>query len=139
MPFVHAVAMAEDPLTLVVSLDSNGCAHGDVYLDDGHSYAFRRGEFAHHDLVFKDGVLSSLVPASGAAGSLRSDVVVERIIVLGLPGGLAGWQVSLGSQRLEAEPGPILMEPGLPDTGLVVRKPGVKAAEEWSITFKSAK
>lgn len=35
-------AMASDPLTLVVVLDADGHASGDVYLDDGRSYAFMR-------------------------------------------------------------------------------------------------
>ena len=37
----------DDPYTLVVALDSKGCAEGDLYADDGKSFAFERGVFAH--------------------------------------------------------------------------------------------
>ena len=37
----------DDPYTLVVALDSKGCAEGDLYVDDGKSFAFERGVFAH--------------------------------------------------------------------------------------------
>lgn len=33
--------MAKDPLTLVVALDRSGGARGDLYMDDGRSYAYQ--------------------------------------------------------------------------------------------------
>ena len=38
---------ARDPFTLVVALDSNSKASGDLFLDDGHSFAFQRGQYVH--------------------------------------------------------------------------------------------
>jgi len=39
--------MAHDPFTLIVALDKDGKAEGDLYLDDGKSFAFKRGVYAH--------------------------------------------------------------------------------------------
>jgi alpha 1,3-glucosidase len=39
--------MAHDPFTLVVALDAAGKAEGDLYLDDGHSFAFTQGAYLH--------------------------------------------------------------------------------------------
>jgi hypothetical protein len=36
-----------DPITIVVILDEEANAVGDLYVDDGRSYAFQRGEFMH--------------------------------------------------------------------------------------------
>lgn len=44
-----------DPLTLVVALDKELKASGDLYLDDGHSFAFKSGQYIHRDFLF-DGV-----------------------------------------------------------------------------------
>ena len=39
--------MVKDPFTLVVALDESGNAEGDLYLDDGHSFAFTKGAYLH--------------------------------------------------------------------------------------------
>ena len=71
-------------------------------MDDGRSFAFQRGAFLHRTLRFADSRLSSS-PAQQARGTgltlaltgtpFSSDVVVERILILGLPGGPASWKV----------------------------------------------
>jgi hypothetical protein len=39
--------MAADPFTLVVALGEGGLARGDLYVDDGRSFAFLRGAYMH--------------------------------------------------------------------------------------------
>lgn len=39
--------MVNDPFTLIVALDEGGKASGDLYLDDGHSFAFTKGAYLH--------------------------------------------------------------------------------------------
>ena len=73
-------------------------------MDDGRSFAFQRGAFLHRTLRFAGGRLSSS-PAQQARGTaltlpltgtpFSSDVTVERIVVLGLPGGPANWKVRM--------------------------------------------
>ncbi len=43
----RGVAQVHDPLTLVVALDHQQQASGDLYLDDGRSFAFMRGQYVH--------------------------------------------------------------------------------------------
>ena len=35
--------MTADPFTLWIALDDSGSAQGDLYVDDGHSFAYQRG------------------------------------------------------------------------------------------------
>ena len=86
----------------VVALDADGAAEGDLYMDDGSSFAFQRGAQLHRRFRFAGGKLSSSSAdtARGAALTLplsgepfKTDVVVERIVVLGLTGGSAAWKV----------------------------------------------
>ena len=89
-------------LSQVVALDADGSAEGELYLDDGRSFAFQRGASLHRRFSFARGKLSS-APAEAAGGAaltlplsgepFRTDVVVERIVVLGLTGDPAGWKV----------------------------------------------
>lgn len=46
-PRRSTATMVNDPFTLVVALDESGGAEGDLYLDDGHSFAFTQGAYLH--------------------------------------------------------------------------------------------
>lgn len=74
----------------------------------------------------------SLQKQSNPSGGLK-DLEVERLVILGLQGGPAGWAVRDASGRvLDSEAGPAVL--GGPGTeALVVRKPGLRLANDWSI------
>lgn len=44
---VHVSVQTHDPYTLVVALDERGTASGQLYVDDGASFAFQRGQYLH--------------------------------------------------------------------------------------------
>lgn len=46
-PRRSTATMVNDPFTLVVALDKSGYAVGDLYIDDGHSFAFAQGQYLH--------------------------------------------------------------------------------------------
>ena len=142
-------AMSDDPITLIVSLDRSGSASsGDLYLDDGRSYAFQRGQYAYRSFTFtsKQGeapiLTSSTASVPDHAGLVASssdyasNVVIDRIVVLGLTDGPQGWSVvDSGGRVLDAAPGPLFLKPGLPEVALVVRKAGLAAHGDWSLKF----
>lgn len=68
-----------DPYTLIVAVDPSGAAEGELYVDDGESYAYEQGEFLHLFFSFNDGVLIS------KGGSSYFDwLKVERVVFVGL-------------------------------------------------------
>ncbi|CAI7885923.1 unnamed protein product, partial [Closterium sp. NIES-53] len=78
----------------VIALNSSMEAEGELYIDDGKSYAYEKGAFIHRRFLFSNGVLRSLllpddVAASRSLGAQRqafeSPCVVERVVVFGLP------------------------------------------------------
>eukprot|EP00899_Mesostigma_viride_P016621 jgi/Mesvir1/24960/Mv16930-RA.1 len=162
-PRRNSKSMAEDPYTLVVALDSAGAARGELYLDDGSSYAFRQaGGFLHREFVMGKGVLTARAHAEEAArggGKYTTPCVVERIVILGakLPAGAdAGSTVRVTKKdasgrvaMLQASVGaPMLLSPSAQKHGvgrvanggsglaLVVRKPELNIGGEWSLHFE---
>jgi alpha 1,3-glucosidase len=91
-----STAMANDPYTLVIALDTpktapGGSATGDLYLDDGHSFDYQKGAFSRRRFEWSGNTLTSTeAPApygntNVAAGALAlaESVTVERILVWG--------------------------------------------------------
>ena len=70
-------------------------------------------------------------------------MVVERVVVLGLPGGPEGFSAVLlpegwaaahkGEVPLQAAPGPIYNRPGLEQSALVVRRPRLPVGKSWGL------
>jgi alpha 1,3-glucosidase len=103
--------MHRDPFILRVSLDESLTAHGEIYLDDGVTYAHKDGHLAWRGLsvesIAKGGAelrlsnvdLAAATPRSAVEGGAIAtfdrqnpfqsgieSVRVERVVVLGLPG-----------------------------------------------------
>lgn len=161
-PRRSTAAARRDPLTLVVALDASGKACGDLYLDDGATFAFARGAFASRKICFDArsgeltnraaaGPLSSPARAAswkGASAGWRSGVSVNRVVVLGLPeassgalakGAPSSWRAVEGSREIDAAPGPLTLGPGAPVVGVVIRKPEVAADGDWTIRLVQQK
>ena len=62
----EALLLQDDPYTLVVAPDAKGAAEGELYADDGKSFAFQRGVFASKR--FRCGMLVAFAQASVHAG-----------------------------------------------------------------------
>lgn len=61
--------MWQDPYTLVVALGRDFSAEGELYSDDGDSFAFESGEFVWREFSFRS--------ANGVKGSLKSESLVK--------------------------------------------------------------
>jgi alpha 1,3-glucosidase len=101
--------MHRDPFTLRIALDSSLTAHGELYLDDGTTYAYKRGHLTWRglsvdptdktELRLSNFDLAAATPRSAVEGATLAEfrrenpfqtgiasVRVERIVILGLPG-----------------------------------------------------
>ena len=137
-PRRSSVATVLDPITLVVALDRAGSAKGDVYLDDGASFNFKKGARCHTAFSYADGKLTSTVLKQHTNPTPECEVRIERIIVMyphGLPGNAPAAVrpsvVSAGESALSFE-----WEPT--SSRLVIRAPGNKtplvASKKWVVS-----
>eukprot|EP00884_Botryococcus_braunii_P010405 jgi/Botrbrau1/19366/Bobra.0338s0001.1 len=133
-------AAAHDPITLIVALDAKGTARGDLYLDDGRSFAFRRGVFAHREFTFVDGLLSNEpFPADSAPQKFSSTLLIERVVILGAQVGGKVWHaVELEGQRsLTVSEGPLWLAPGIPSYAVIIRKPELPVIGDWRVQIST--
>jgi len=131
-----------DPLTLVISLDHQQQATGDLYLDDGHSFAFLRGQYVHRQFSYSGGKLvASTAPAAPGtpAGVLAlPNLLVERIVFLGLPKKGSFKATLPGGQVVALEPGPLSQRAAIFTQGQVLRKPALLATGDWTVVVSKA-
>ena len=142
--------MWRDPFTLVVALGRQGDAQGELYLDDGESFAYANGDYVWRGFraVSERGqtVVSSFDKASpengsaltrlGSWASQIADVHVEKLVILGL-------ETKPTSVTVEGEAGDLawVWEDGCAATDkaegtvsrLTIKAPGVRVVREWSI------
>lgn len=134
-------AMLLDPITLIVALDEQGQAEGELYLDDGHSFAFLRSQSIHRKFKFEKNRLSSTEVSTGSRKSqFKSKIEVERIVILGLPGALEVHEKE-SNRKIETFFGRLRLEQigGPPDVALVLKKPLLAIDENWTLVFTKAK
>jgi alpha 1,3-glucosidase len=135
--------MEKDPYTLIIGLNLYQVSEGDLYVDDGHSFAFQKGKYLYRQFTFRDYQLTSsqgALPDSQTLnvpdGTFRPENKIEKIIILGLAGGPAKWTVSNNGVELDASPGPIRLNPDLPQNlAMVIRKPGLSISSDWNLKF----
>ncbi|KAK8958859.1 hypothetical protein KSP40_PGU017840 [Platanthera guangdongensis] len=129
--------MTNDPYTLVIALNSSLAAEGELYIDDGRSYDFEHGAYIHRRFVFSNGRLTSSsidLAAASPREKFSSSCTVERIILLGMrPGGANKAVIEPGNYETVVEPGPLVLRAGAVSVALVIRKPDVHIADDWTI------
>ena len=81
-----SAAMRKDPYTLVVALDKAGEAAGLLYVDDGHTYNYKHGDFIWRKFSFANNVLSSekYRPSQPSAVEDWALATVERVVIQGI-------------------------------------------------------
>ena len=74
------------------------------------------------------------------ANGFDQNLVVERIVILGLGDSKSKWtaEVQGTKQALDVSWGPLYMRPGLPNAALVVRKPDLQVAKDWVLQLKQS-
>ncbi|CAO3597358.1 unnamed protein product [Absidia cylindrospora] len=134
-------AMKLDPFTLIIALDRKSMAQGTLYIDDGETYDFQQGSYAHTEFNYNRGTLSCapLHPdaASPAATSFAESMKllrIERIRVLGLKKKPS--HVRLSSNK-DHPPQDLPFEYDDSNSSLYIRDPASSVTEcGWSITIE---
>ena len=155
--------MHRDPFTLRVALDESLTAHGEIYLDDGVTYAHKEGHLAWRglsvskeassaagaELRLSNADLAAATPRSAVEGGAITtfdrqnpfqrdieSVRVERVVVLGLPDRPKGVVVE-GGRNLEWEYVPGVAAGAKKDVGvasvLTIKDPRLGVANDWAI------
>ncbi|OZJ06992.1 hypothetical protein BZG36_00191 [Bifiguratus adelaidae] len=79
--------MVYDPFTLIVALDEEGNAEGELYLDDGETFDYEKGAYIHHRFTFKNNRLTTQLlntePIAEDYASVMHKVRIERVVILG--------------------------------------------------------
>ncbi|XP_035696628.1 neutral alpha-glucosidase AB-like isoform X1 [Branchiostoma floridae] len=123
-----------DPYTFTIALDKQGTATGELFVDDGHSFKYRdNNRFLHKNYLFENNKLISRTMDMN--GEFDTKSWVERIIIIGLP--KAPTTVTIDGIRDIMIDKKNLEFRYTPDTQtLVIRKPAVNVAQNWSITLQ---
>ncbi|KAF6258577.1 glycosyl hydrolases family 31-domain-containing protein [Scenedesmus sp. NREL 46B-D3] len=135
-PRRSTAAMANDPFMLVVALDANGKAVGDLYIDDGRSFAFVKGQYLHRRFIFERGVLTCdgrPQPTGTLQGTLASKLLIERVIILGLPTDKSYTARSTGGKTHAVISGTGVDVRLAKGSAVVVRAVNLPLASNWSL------
>lgn len=154
--------MHHDPFTLRVALDRSLTARGEIYLDDGVTYAYKEGHLTWRGLAVEkiskgaelrlsNADLAATTPHAAVEGTALTEfrpenpfqtgiatVRVERVLVLGLPGKPKRVSVE-GGRELEWDyaPGASAGKKGSAEDGvasvLTIKDPGLGFAADWAI------
>jgi len=120
-----AALTLDDPITLEIVLDKDGYAKGKLYLDDGHSLDYSRGQFLLTGFEFSHGHLRN----TPIEGELKSNVWIERVVIRRIGWKPAKAKVSHGSSTTQ-------LAFKMPNEDVVIiRKPGVKVSDPWTLTI----
>lgn len=93
-------SMAGDPYTLVVALDKKGCAEGELFLDDGKSYAYESGEYVLRGFRFCENELRA--ETLGGKESIReAEALVERVVIFGYGSSAPQSVVTEGNENVD--------------------------------------
>ena len=121
--------MVHDPYTLVVALDKKGTAEGSLYMDDEHTLKYLQGQYAVRKYSLEKGLLKS-ERVEGSAG-LSFENAVERIMVVGQASKPGNVLATVGGVTRTLD-----FEYDGKAKVLVIRKPGVLADADWTISLK---
>eukprot|EP00004_Rigifila_ramosa_P020002 TRINITY_DN5164_c0_g1_i2.p1 TRINITY_DN5164_c0_g1~~TRINITY_DN5164_c0_g1_i2.p1 ORF type:complete len:389 (-),score=54.78 TRINITY_DN5164_c0_g1_i2:67-1233(-) len=116
--------MVNDPYTLVVALENQSTASGELYIDDGHTFDYTRGHFVSVEFAFRGSKLSARVVHRDTGGSFQTAAKIERIVISGLPS--APTSVTLDGRSLDVEYEAV-------SRTATIRKPEVGIASDWTI------
>lgn len=145
-PRRSSTLMKYDDYTLVVAVGRDGkTAQGDLYVDDGDSFDYEKGQYIHRKFVLEGGSLSSVDAEGRDAKSVKEgswlkamrEVFVDRVVVVGAPSSWASKkEVSVES---EGKTWTAAVDYTAAKDGraafAVVRRVGARIGADWKVVF----
>lgn len=148
--------MEHDPFTLRIALDKNLKAYGDLYIDDGKSFAYKKGQYLYRTFSFdknklttQRGDLTSVMWDKHSARDPPSKSytvpnTVERLIIMGYPSkpSKITLQVHPTDTVNVASPDAIALQSSLEfqynasTNTITVRKPMMRTDSQWTISIE---
>ncbi|CAF3417293.1 unnamed protein product [Rotaria socialis] len=118
-----------DPITLIVTLDRYLEAKGELYMDDGYTYDYRRKrQLVYRRFIFKNNELRS--KSLDTSSKFVTEAWIERIIIVGYP--KKPNKVIINSGDKQATP---LHSYQAATHTLVIRRPGPLVTSDWTLTI----
>ncbi|ORY71521.1 alpha glucosidase-like protein [Pseudomassariella vexata] len=137
--------MKYDDFTLVVVLGKNGKAEGDLYVDDGDSFDYQKGQYIHRLFKLKDKLLTSTAASTHEGKSLSDgdwmkrfyNVSFDKVIIVGAP---ASWANKIEvTVKSESKERPVNLEyhkaEGAKAAYVVLSRLGVRVGADWEVNF----
>lgn len=123
--------MANDPYTLVFALSKLGSAKASLYMDDGESFAYQKGESV---LINYEATLGNRIASSASIESSSfnkfSSIKVEKIIIAGIQDEISAVIIKCEGEQWKAK---FSQEESI----LTIKRPEVNVAGDWEIELKS--
>jgi len=133
-PRRSSAVMTNDPFTLLIALDEQGHAQGDLYVDDGDSYAFQKGQSLLRDFVYETQAnTASLSSSTSTSDKMYARNKIERIIIWGVQ--TAPNAVSASETKTGATPQSIAFDFEATTNILTLRKPDLFISASWTISL----
>ncbi|EPE02720.1 glycoside hydrolase family 31 protein [Ophiostoma piceae UAMH 11346] len=132
--------MKFDDYTLVAALSKSGKAEGELYVDDGDSFDYEKGQYIHQRFVLEGSTVSSKAvdaPPKKAGKWLKAmdDVHVDKIVVVGAPASWSGFSAATVTSGGKTWTAPLDYVP--PSGGraafAIVRHVGVRVGADWEV------
>lgn len=131
-----AQLMKYDPYTLYVVIDSNGFAHGELYVDDGETFAYTSGDWLHIDFEANESerTIKGLVTHNENKGFIKSlednNININKIIVVGSHELSKKISITQDGKEWDAE----IIESGH-ENSFIIRNPHVLITKNWEIKY----
>ena len=130
-----AALMLHDPLSIYVAPGTNAEAEGELYLDDettlAHEDTRDRVNYVHRFLRYAHGTLSCVASDPSAVPAYNPANLVERLVLMGQSKSFTSVTLHVDG----AEPVPLEFSFDAAAQTVVVKKPNVLVAADWSIKF----
>ncbi|KAH9909645.1 glycoside hydrolase family 31 protein [Xylariomycetidae sp. FL2044] len=137
--------MRFDDYTLIVSVAKDGKAEGELYVDDGDSFEYEKGQYVHRVFKLDGSVLTSADAEGREAKSVKPgdwlkrmrDVAVDKVIIVGAPASWAKRKSVVLESEGKTRDIPLQYHPADGDKGAfaILGRVGASVAGDWRVMF----